>query len=180
MASETTTQTRRDRHDVSESWYGTPLGYGRVEVDGDLPVAVDLPDPAVEPPAGAAVDAGRWAALLSRYFSGEPIEFPLDVEAYVDHLGCTDFEADVVRALARVPYGTAVSYRDLAREAGHPTAWRATGTVMARNELPIILPCHRITRSDGTLGFYGTDPAWKRRLLELEGVLLPETTGARR
>ena len=164
----------------TESWYSTPFGYGRVELDGDLPVAVELPDPAAEPPAGASVDDSSWADLLCRYFAGERVDFPLDVEAYVGHLGCTAFEADVVRALARVPYGRAVSYRDLARDAGHPTAWRATGTVMARNELPIVLPCHRITRSDGTLGFYGSDPAWKRRLLELEGVLLPETTGARR
>jgi len=162
------------------AWFSTPYGYGRVELDGDLPVAVELPDPAVAPPPGEPVDQGRWALLLARYFAGERVMFALDVDAYVEHLGCTAFEADVLRALSRVPYGRAVSYRDLARDAGHPTAWRATGTVMARNELPIVLPCHRITRSDGTLGYYGSDPAWKRRLLELEGVSLPETAGAPR
>ena len=72
-----------------------------------------------------------------------------------------------------------MSYRDLARDAGHPTAWRATGSVMARNELPVILPCHRVTRSDGQLGNYGDDPSWKRRLLELEGAL-PASPAARR
>ena len=77
----------------------------------------------------------------------------------------------MLRALARVPYGRTVSYRELARDAGHPAAWRATGSVMARNELPVILPCHRVTRSDGQLGRYGDDPSWKRRLLELEGAI---------
>ena len=97
--------------------------------------------------------------------------FPLDVEATSRQLGCTAFEADVVRALARVPYGRTVSYRELARDAGHPAAWRATGSVMARNELPVILPCHRVTLSDGQLGRYGDDPSWKRRLLVLEGAI---------
>jgi len=155
---------------TTETYYSTPFGFGRVELDGDLPVAVELPAPSLEPPAGAAIDDCAWAALLSRYFLGERVSFPLDVDAYVARLGCTTFEADVLRALARVPYGRAVSYRDLARDAGHPAAWRATGSVMARNELPVILPCHRITRSDGTLGYYGDDPTWKRRLLELEGA----------
>ena len=57
--------------------------------------------------------------------------FPLDLEAYIEQLGCTGFEADVLRALARIPYGRTVSYRDLARDAGHPTAWRAAGSVIA-------------------------------------------------
>ena len=82
----------------------------------------------------------------------------------------TDFEREVYRALAAVPYGTALSYRDLAHAAGHPNAYRAAGSVMARNELPVILPCHRVVRNDGRLGYYGDDPAWKARLLRLEGV----------
>ena len=153
-----------------EAFFSTPYGTGRVVFGGDQPVELEIPDPSREPPAGAALDDGRWCELLSRYFSGEQIAFPLDVEAHIGQLGCTVFEADVLRALARVPYGRTVSYRDLARDAGHPTAWRATGSVMARNELPVILPCHRVTRSDGRLGNYGDDPSWKPRLLALEGA----------
>ena len=74
------------------------------------------------------------------------------------------------RALARVPYGSAVSYRELAAAAGRPNAYRAVGSAMARNRLPVILPCHRVVRNDGRLGQYGDDPAWKERLLTLEGV----------
>jgi O-6-methylguanine DNA methyltransferase len=153
-----------------EAYYETPFGVGRIVLEGDLPVELEIPDDGRRVPDGA-VASGAWCELLSRYFGGERIVFPLDVDAYVARLGCTRFEADVLRALARVPYGRTVSYRDLARDAGHPTAWRATGSVMARNELPVILPCHRVTRSDGSLGNYGDDPSWKRRLLELEGAL---------
>jgi methylated-DNA-[protein]-cysteine S-methyltransferase len=153
------------------AWYGTPFGVGVVVLHEGLPVSLELPDPARRPAAEATPDDGPWCTLLTRYFGGEPVEFPFDVEAYLEQLGGTAFEADVLRALWRVPYGRMVSYRDLARDAGHPSAWRATGSVMARNELPVILPCHRVTRSDGELGNYGDDPAWKRRLLVLEGAL---------
>ena len=162
-----------------ETFFGTAYGVGRLVLRGDQPVELEIPDPSREPSAGAARDDDRWCALLSRYFSGERVSFPLDVEAYIEQLGCTSFEADVLRALARVPYGRTVSYRDLARDAGHPTAWRATGSVMARNELPVILPCHRVTRSDGRLGNYGDDPSWKRRLLEIEGAIEASPATAR-
>jgi O-6-methylguanine DNA methyltransferase len=154
--------------------YGTPFGMGLIVLREGRPVGLELPDPGRRATAGTALDDGPWGALLTRYFSGERVEFPLDVEAYVEQFGCTAFEADVLRALARVPYGRMVSYRDLARDAGYPNAYRATGSVMARNELPVILPCHRVTRSDGQLGNYGDDPSWKRRLLELEGALVGE------
>ncbi len=161
-----------------EAFFRTPYGTGRVLLRGDLPVGLDIPDPAREAPAGAAL-GGRWSELLERYFAGERVVFPLDLEAYIEQLGCTAFEADVLRALARVPYGRTVSYRDLARDAGHPTAWRAAGSVMARNELPVILPCHRVTCSDGRLGNYGDDPSWKRRLLEFEGAAALPPAGRR-
>ena len=116
----------------------------------------------------------HWALALEKYFSGERVSFALDVDAYAAAHGFTDFERDVYRALARVPYGEAVSYRDLAREAGRPNAYRAVGSAMARNALPVILPCHRVIKNDGRLGFYGDDPAWKERLLALEGVRVVE------
>jgi methylated-DNA-[protein]-cysteine S-methyltransferase len=154
-----------------ETLFTTPFGFGRLELRDGRPVALEIPDRARRPRPGASLDDDPWCALLTRYFAGERVVFPLDIEAYVAQLGCTAFEADVLRALARVPYGRTVSYRELAGDAGHPAAWRATGSVMARNELPVILPCHRVTRSDGQLGRYGDDPSWKRRLLELEGAI---------
>ena len=98
------------------------------------------------------------------------MSFELDVAAYAAAHGFTTFETRRVPALAAVPYGTRLSYRDLAAAAGHPNAYRAVGSAMARNELPVVLACHRVVKNDGHLGFYGDDPAWKARLLALEGV----------
>ena len=157
------------RGPAREEWYVTDLGVGRVVIAGDHPLRLDLPDPDVAAPSGAG-PSGHWARLLERYFAGERVDFRLDLDAHAATQGLTDFERDVYRALAGVPYGTAVSYRELAAAAGRPHAYRAAGSVMARNLLPVILPCHRVVRNDGRLGQYGDDPAWKERLLKLEGV----------
>lgn len=177
-------------------FYETPLGAGRLVLEDDLPLELDLPAPgrsvggageggdaagdkgrvaaggrAGDQRGGARADThSRWGDLLARYFAGEQVAFPLDLERFLHAHGFTAFEREVLRALARVPYGRAVSYGDLAAAAGHPNAYRAAGTVMAKNPLPVILPCHRVVHSDGSLGRYGDDPSWKARLLELEGV----------
>ncbi len=156
------------RGPAKEEWYVTDLGVGRVVVAGDLPLRLDLPDQALA--AAPARPSTRWPGLLERYFAGERVFFDLDVDAYADDRGFTGFERDVYRALSQVPYGTAVSYRELAAAAGRPNAYRAVGSAMARNLLPVILPCHRVVRNDGRLGQYGDDPPWKARLLALEGV----------
>ena len=169
--------------------YETAFGVGRLVLEGDLPLELDLPAPGrraseSEPSRGGAGRAGAergedderdaepspWGDLLARYFAGEQVTFPLDLERFLDAHGFTVFERDVLRALSRVPYGRAVSYGDLAAAAGRPHAYRAAGSVMARNPLPVILPCHRVVHSDGSLGRYGDDPSWKPRLLQLEGL----------
>jgi methylated-DNA-[protein]-cysteine S-methyltransferase len=158
---------------ITEEDFVCELGVGRLLLAGGLPIALELPGPArsMRPARHAA---SHWTADLERYFAGEPVTFDLDVDAYGAVHGLTDFELAVYRALARVPYGEALSYRDLALAAGHPNAYRAVGSAMARNALPVILPCHRVVRNDGRLGQYGDDPAWKERLLTLEGVPVKE------
>ncbi len=153
-------------------YYETAFGVGRLVLEGDLPVEVELPAPERrasdgEPGGGTG---SSWGDLLTRYFAGEQVAFPLDLERFLDVHGFTAFERDVLRALWRVPYGRTVSYGDLAAAAGRPHAYRAAGSVMARNPLPVILPCHRVVHSDGSLGRYGDDPSWKPRLLRLEGL----------
>jgi methylated-DNA-[protein]-cysteine S-methyltransferase len=172
--------------------FRTAWGEGRLALLGDLPFELELPagaagritgEPAGTAPAGppraaviadgpaAASDAvASWTGLLERYFAGAPTVFPLDVARFCAAHGFTVFETAVYYALAAVPYGGLVSYRDLAVAAGRPLAWRAAGSAMALNPLPVILPCHRVVRSDGTLGHYGDDPSWKERLLRHEGV----------
>ncbi len=109
------------------------------------------------------------ADRLVRYFDGERIEFALRY----DWSGSTTFEMDVWRACARVRYGTTASYKDLAAAVGSPGAARAVGTVMAHNRCPLVIPCHRIVKSDGSLGGYSGPGGLeqKRRLLDLEAAV---------
>jgi methylated-DNA-[protein]-cysteine S-methyltransferase len=78
-----------------------------------------------------------------------------------------------MKELARVPYGQLTTYGTLAAKAGRPRAARAVGTIMNRNPVPIVLPCHRVVGSTGALTGYGGGLDRKRRLLELEGAITP-------
>jgi methylated-DNA-[protein]-cysteine S-methyltransferase len=81
------------------------------------------------------------------------------------------FAADVLRATARIPFGSVSSYREVAAEAGSPNAYRAAGNALGSNPIPIVVPCHRVLHAGGGLGGYTGGIERKRYLLELEGVL---------
>jgi methylated-DNA-[protein]-cysteine S-methyltransferase len=83
----------------------------------------------------------------------------------------TPFQHQVWRELRSIPYGRTISYGELARRLGRPSAQRAVGAANGRNPLPIVIPCHRVIGSDGTLTGYAGGLGIKRRLLEIEGVL---------
>lgn len=102
--------------------------------------------------------------LLQRYFSGEPVEFDLDL----DFQDGTEFQQSVWRATYRIPYGEVRSYGWIAREIGKPLATRAVGSAEGANPLSIIIPCHRVLRSDGKLGGYSAGLHWKPKLLDQE------------
>lgn len=104
---------------------------------------------------------------LNEYISGKRMTFDLEL----DPKG-TDFQKDVWKALTRIPYGTVIGYGELARSAGHPNAHRAAGNANGRNPIPIFIPCHRVIRSDGTIGGYSSGIDIKRRLLEIENIIL--------
>jgi methylated-DNA-[protein]-cysteine S-methyltransferase len=105
---------------------------------------------------------------LSEYFAGERRSFDLAVD--IDRL--TTFNRSVLEQLARVPYGSLTTYGALAGQAGRPRAARAVGTVMNRNPIPIVLPCHRVVGSTGSLVGYAGGLERKETLLRLEGALL--------
>ena len=102
--------------------------------------------------------------LLTRFFNGESGDFALDL----DLTAGTEFETAVWGTTRRIPYGEVRSYGWIARKVGKPKAARAVGRAMGANPLPIIVPCHRVIRSDGELGGYSGGLHWKRRLLALE------------
>jgi methylated-DNA-[protein]-cysteine S-methyltransferase len=105
---------------------------------------------------------------LDEYFAGSRQHFDLGVDLALQ----AEFNRRVLRELARVPYGEVVTYGELAARAARPRAARAVGTVMNRNPLPIVLPCHRVIGANGKLVGYGGGLDRKESLLRLEGALL--------
>ncbi len=105
---------------------------------------------------------------LAEYFSGERREFtvPLDLRG-------TDFQVEVWKRLLEIPYGETLSYGQMARDIKRPDAQRAVGKANGDNRIAIIIPCHRVIKSDGTLCGYGGGLWRKQRLLELETGQLP-------
>jgi methylated-DNA-[protein]-cysteine S-methyltransferase len=112
-----------------------------------------------------SVDAVRHE--LDEYFEGrrQAFDVPLDLRAL------PPFTVSVLRELARVPYGETTTYGTLAARVGRPRAARAVGTVMNRNRIPIVLPCHRVVGSTGDLVGYAGGLDKKLSLLRLEGAL---------
>ena len=80
----------------------------------------------------------------------------------------TPFQRKVWTALAKIPYGSTRSYRDIAKSIGHPNAFRAVGNANGSNPIPIILPCHRVIESNGGLGGFGHGVKVKQQLLDFE------------
>jgi O-6-methylguanine DNA methyltransferase len=110
-------------------------------------------------------DAPGWlAGLFERFFQTWQFD-----EGHVDLSDLTPFEQAALRAAIQIPRGQTRSYAWVAREIGKPRAARAVGQAMARNPLPVIVPCHRVVDSQGELHNYGYGIEMKARLLKLEG-----------
>jgi O-6-methylguanine DNA methyltransferase len=118
----------------------------------------------------SAQDFAPYLRELDEYFSGrrKAFLFPLDLRG-------TDFQLQCWRALLDIPYGETRTYRDIAQAIGHPHAFRAVGMSNNRNPIAIVVPCHRVIASDGSLCGYGGGLDIKRRLLHLEQAL-PKTS----
>ena len=104
---------------------------------------------------------------LGRYLSGEAVEFSL---GRLDLSLCGAFQQKVLQADFQIPRGKVTPYSGLACRLSAPRAARAVGTALARNPFPLIIPCHRVVRSDGMLGGFGGGLKMKKALLEMEGV----------
>jgi methylated-DNA-[protein]-cysteine S-methyltransferase len=100
---------------------------------------------------------------LAEYFAGERTEFDLPLRP-----SGARFQLAVWEALLKIPYGETASYGEIAREIGHPTAFRAVGAANGQNPIAIIVPCHRVIGSNGSLTGYGGGLPTKRALLDLE------------
>ncbi len=109
----------------------------------------------------------QFAKDLQLYFSGElkKLKWPYDLS------GCSDLHVKIFDALEKVPYGKTIDYTGLASLAGVPEAVRAVGTALAKNRLPLIIPCHRVIKKGGALGSFsgGFGPKLKALMLAIEG-----------
>lgn len=166
--------------DVAFARYESPLGTGLVAATDRGVVSVALPGreeaefleglaAGISPrllELPARLDSARRE--LDEYFMGRRDAFDLELDWRLVRPG---FMRRVLSATARLPYGVTASYGDVARSAGNPRAYRAAGTALGENPIPIVVPCHRVLRAGGVLGNYGGGPEMKQWLLELEGAI---------
>lgn len=149
----------------------TPIGPLLLAGDGDALKLVHFQAgarPMRPPPAWVAKSAPFQVALrqLAEYFAGRRRVFDLPLAP-----DGTEFQRSVWRVLVTIPYGATISYAELARRVGNARASRAVGLANGANPLPIVVPCHRVIGSDGSLTGFGGGLEMKRRLLTLEGAM---------
>jgi methylated-DNA-[protein]-cysteine S-methyltransferase len=166
--------------DVAYATVDTPLGTGLVAATPRGLVRVALPNEPVENVLAQLAEGVSPRVLefptrldearreLDEYFEGRRDRFELPLDWRLSHPG---FYRRVLRAIARVPFGEVITYGEAADRAGNPRAFRAAGTALGSNPIPIVVPCHRVIRAGGAIGNYGGGPQMKRFLLELEGAL---------
>jgi methylated-DNA-[protein]-cysteine S-methyltransferase len=150
---------------VSYAYFDTPVG--RVLVAGEATrlrliafqqgSRIGHPQPSWRHDPAPLAEAFRQ---LDDYFEGKRTKFTLPL-----HLGGTDFQNAVWTSLQRIPYGHTITYRDLAARIGRPAAIRAAGAANGANPLPIVVPCHRVIGSNGSLTGFGGGIEAKRFLL---------------
>jgi methylated-DNA-[protein]-cysteine S-methyltransferase len=112
-------------------------------------------------------EIGSLADDIRAFLSGKNVTFSLDI---IDWVRCTPFQQSVLRTEHRIPRGHVSTYRLIARHLGNERGARAVGNALAWNPFPLIIPCHRAIRSDGSLGGFQGGVEMKRALLEMEGV----------
>lgn len=108
---------------------------------------------------------------LRDYLAGDPPDFSLNM---LDMRACSQFQRNVLLLVWSIPRGMVGTYKQLAEKIRSPRGARAVGTALASNPFPLVIPCHRVIRTDGSLGGYGGGLEMKKTLLAIEGVLVDE------
>ena len=115
--------------------------------------------------AGAYPNALKIVEIIEVYFKGTAIKPPWE---WMDMAGLTPLQQLVLRATADIPFGSVRSYKQIAEAVHRPRAYRFVGSTLAKNPFPILIPCHRVIRSDSSLGQFGGGTDLKRNLIDLE------------
>lgn len=108
-----------------------------------------------------------YQALVTAYYNGDTAALDKIPRSQTG----TDFQKNVWRAISKIEYGKTLSYKQLANESGNPSAIRAAGTICGLNRLILLIPCHRVLKSDGGIGSYLYGPVIKESLLRHEGAI---------
>lgn len=149
------------------AFLSSPVGLLRVSADARGVTAIDRISKRGKARHTRDARARRHAATavkqLREYFSGKRRRFDVPL-----HLEGTEFQLRAWAEMRRIPYGTTISYASQASRLGNPRATRAVGSANGANPVPIIVPCHRVIASDGSLGGYSLGLSMKRALLDLE------------
>ncbi|MGI0070873.1 MAG: methylated-DNA--[protein]-cysteine S-methyltransferase [Thermoplasmata archaeon] len=151
----------------------TPIGTFRISYQGSTVRVIDLLEQGRKQtgtPLGAVrrkppFAAGSPPRQLREYFRGDRSRFELDIDPDT----ASQFDRTVWKMLLGVPAGKTITYAELARRSGHPGSARAVGGAMARNPIPIVIPCHRVVGTEGSITGFGMGLWRKRWLLDLEG-----------
>ena len=99
------------------------------------------------------------------YFKGNPVHIPWK---WMDMGNLTELQRSVLTEVACIPYGKTKTYKEIAEAINRPGASRFVGNTMAKNPFPVLIPCHRVIRSDGSVGRFGGGSAMKKKMIELE------------
>jgi len=153
------------RSGVAQRSLRTPVGHLRITADDRGVVAIErvAKSVVVVGSAKASRHAEKAVRELREYFAGKRRRFTVRL-----HLEGTDFQRRAWAAMRTIPYGDTMSYAQQSKQIGKPRATRAVGSANGANPVPIIVPCHRVIASDGSLGGYALGLTMKRRLLALE------------
>lgn len=108
------------------------------------------------------------AESIQDYFSGKNRSFSSGFEKWMDYCNLTELERFVLQETSRIPYGKTASYKDIAKAVGRPEACRFVGNTLSKNPFPIIIPCHRVIKSNGSCGGFGGGRELKIKMLALE------------
>lgn len=131
--------------------FHSPLGWIRAVSDGTALIRLDWDQSRWDEPDRPDDVSRETISQLKEYFTGDRLGFDLPINPE----GRSGTARHWLNVMMQIPYGSTVTYKEFAAAAGKPRAPRAAGTACASNPIPIIYPCHRVVKSDGTMGHYG-------------------------
>jgi methylated-DNA-[protein]-cysteine S-methyltransferase len=148
---------------IYKAYYDSPIGILEIEGTDEEITGINFVEKKIDPEPSIPLPLKNCCKQLYEYFVGDRREFSVNLQ-----FKGTEFQEDVWNQLLKIPFGETVSYKDIAEAIKNEKAVRAVGSANGRNNIAIIIPCHRVIAHDGTLGGYGGGLRKKEWLLEHE------------